>query len=231
MRQITLNGVFNARSVGAAGSDWLYRSASLDTLDQTGHEQLQDLGIGLVIDLREEIERADPQHGLPVIHVPIYQAPDGPPQTGSIDTIYRHLLDDRGGQLAAAVAAIARSDSRVLVHCTAGKDRTGLVIALALDAVGFSSEAIIDDYARSGQDVLRHRGETTATALAALELSEQDYRDSLELHLESPASALRGALDHLAAHYGGARAYLLQHGLSRDELRMLDARLGAPTHD
>ena len=39
--------------------------------------------------------------------------------------------------------------ARVLVHCTAGKDRTGIVVALALLAVGVDRQAVVDDYARS----------------------------------------------------------------------------------
>jgi len=50
----------------------------------------------------------------------------------------------------AALRSIAYSEGAVLVHCAAGKDRTGVVVALALVVAGVSAQAVVDDYAASG---------------------------------------------------------------------------------
>ena len=64
---------------------------------------------------------------------------------------YLGYLEDRPDQVVAAVRTIASSEGPVLVHCAAGKDRTGVVVALALSAVGVRPEAIVADYAATGE--------------------------------------------------------------------------------
>ena len=64
---------------------------------------------------------------------------------------YLGYLEDRPDQVVAAVRTIAGSAGPVLVHCAAGKDRTGVVVALALSAVGVRPEAIVADYAATGE--------------------------------------------------------------------------------
>jgi len=225
-----VDGTFNLRALpDAAGRPWLYRSATLDALTPRGVEQLRDQGVQLVVDLREGSERgsASQAHGLPVRHVPIYRSPQGPPQTGSITEVYRSILAERGAALAEAVTAVAQSPGPVLVHCTAGKDRTGLVVALALSAAGVPEDAVLDDYALSGPQVAEHRSEAVALTLAALALTTDEQRDATRLHLESPASVLAQALDRVAAR-GGAARYLLDHGLAAQDLALLRRRFWGP---
>lgn len=231
MDVLDVEGTFNLRShADAAGRPWLYRSAALDALTPRGVEQLLAAGVQLVVDLREDGELAAPDaaghaagHGIAVRRVPIYRTPDGPPRTGSIEDVYRAVLSDRGPALAEAVAAVATSTGPVLVHCTAGKDRTGLVVALALRAAGLGEEEVVEDYVRSGPEVARHRAGVVATALAALALDEDEERDARRLHLDSPASAIQGALAQVAAR-GGAARYLLDSGLPAADLQLLRER-------
>lgn len=71
--------------------------------------------------------------------------PDGP--AGH----YLGYLNNRGDSIVAALRVMARTDGAAIVHCAAGKDRTGVVCALALDVAGVTREAIVADYAQTGE--------------------------------------------------------------------------------
>ena len=120
------------------------------------------LGITTVVDLRskEEIERKpDPlaqELGIRYLHCPL--AGDGRvPAPDEVPLSYMEMADGTG-QMAGALQAIAEAPQAVLFHCTAGKDRTGVVAALLLWLAGVSEEDILADYIVSGpylQQMLR----------------------------------------------------------------------------
>lgn len=120
------------------------------------------LGITTVVDLRsaEEIERKpDPlaqEPGIRYLHCPL--AGDGRvPAPDEVPLSYMEMADGTG-QMAGALRAIAEAPQAVLFHCTAGKDRTGVVTALLLWLAGVSEEDILADYIVSGpylQQMLR----------------------------------------------------------------------------
>lgn len=66
---------------------------------------------------------------------------------------YLGYLEDRPGQVTAALRSVAHSAGAALVHCAAGKDRTGVVTALALSAAGARRQAVIDDYAATSERI------------------------------------------------------------------------------
>lgn len=231
---LILPGVINARGVGRL--PWLYRAASLDGMPASGAQELAERGIGLVIDLRDGVERgtagAGDAHGVRIARVPIYgDEVAGPPRTGSLDGLYRRILDEHGDRVAEAVGLIARSGTPVLVHCTAGKDRTGLIVAVALAATGFGDEEIIADYVLSEAEVRPARAALVADTLAALDLEDAEYDQAVQLHLASPAEAIAGALAHLRSEHGGAAAYLTARGLADDALDRLARLLGGRIDD
>ena len=224
-----IEGSYNTRAHGEP-TPWLIRSASLDSITTAGAKTLTDLGVALIIDLREDNEipdgtdvAASRRHHIEMLHNPLYRLQAGPPQSGTLEQVYDFLLENRGAELAAAVAAIADASGPVLVHCAAGKDRTGLVVALALEAAGAPRTAIVADYVISASDVHTHRRDAVDAVLARLDLEPAAHAAARRLHLDSPAGALEHALDRLAEH-GGAAAYLVRHGLTALQLAHLSAR-------
>jgi protein tyrosine phosphatase (PTP) superfamily phosphohydrolase (DUF442 family) len=232
MSGITIEGTYNARwaTLTPEATPWLARAASLDAVGADGAAQLADLGIALVLDLREDGERVPTQHGVATAHVPLYRLPDGPPQAGGLEEIYDFLLVERAPQLTEAVAAIADSSGPVLVHCTAGKDRTGLVVALALLASGHDEEHVVADYALSADTVRAERRDIAEAALRPLGLDAAQYAAALRLHLDSPAEAMRHAIRTITV-LGGAEAFLIRNGMRAAQLQSLRRTLGRPSDD
>lgn len=137
---------------------------------------------------------------------------------------YLGYLRRRPDSVVAAVRAIADPPEAgaVLVHCAAGKDRTGVVVALALDAVGVAREAIVGDYL-----VTAERIEAIVARLAASPTYAREVRiEDTAAHAphEGTMERFLGLLDE---RHGGAAAWLREHGLSDDELAGLCARLTA----
>lgn len=103
-----------------------------------------------VVDLRwawEVSERPSPLAGDECYrHVPACFDPTGDEQIPPDS--YRLMVDASRDRLAAALAAIAEAPAGgVVVHCRAGRDRTGVVVALALHVAGVPVDAIAADYA------------------------------------------------------------------------------------
>lgn len=229
MRTIELEGTYNARAAGPSTSPWLVRSAAPDLLSDRGRAVLTELDVRLVVDLRETVERTSEARGpgVPVRSVPLYGTPAGPPAIGSLEAVYTALLTTRGRALAEAVGAIAdaldESAGAVLVHCTAGKDRTGLVVALVLLSVGSTADEVVADYEASGASVALHRSGIVSAALDELALDDAARAEALRLHLESPATVMRDAIQAIG-ELGGAHAYLLEHGVTAEQLERLGVR-------
>ena len=136
---------------------------------------------------------------------------------------YLGYLEDRPDQVVAAVRTIATSEGPVLVHCAAGKDRTGVVVALALGAVGVRPDAIVADYMATG--------ERTGPLLDRLRRSPT-YADDINSKPQAEHAPRPGTmpafLEQVDARYGGARQWLADHGFGEDDLDLLRAKLLGP---
>src|SRR5690606_27911327 len=142
----------------------------------------------------------------------------------SLGEIYAHLFAESSGRLVEAVRVIAAGEA-TLVHCTAGKDRTGVVIALALEAAGADRNAVVADYARTGELIPAAARRATSERLAK---KYPQSRHAWMLATESPAEVMRDALTALDEQWGSASAYLRAHGVSAAELAALVAALVEP---
>ena len=216
-------GVHNARELGGSlAPGALFRSARLDGLDAAAWAQLTASGVRTIVDLRNDDEVVPlplrPGH-LRVIRAPIEDQGDASfmaewgDRLGSPD-YYAEGLRRWPGLIAAAIGAVADApDGGVLVHCAAGRDRTGLIVALLLRAVGVPIAVVLDDY-EVGVRAINEWFRTNVDRephldAAALAVSLAAKRASLATFL--------GALD--------VDAYLAGAGVTPERLERLRARL------
>jgi protein tyrosine/serine phosphatase len=130
------------------------------------------------------------------------------------------VFDRRPGAMAAMARAVAVApDGGVAVHCAAGKDRTGLAVALLLALVGVSDETIAEDYALS-HDALRPEYEA-----AVAKATTDAERARLAFSFDARGESIRAVLGHLAARHGGAESYLSRAGLSGADMQRVRERL------
>ena len=143
----------------------------------------------------------------------------GDPRAGH----YLGYLEDRPGQVVAALRAIADSEGAVLVHCAAGKDRTGVVVALALTVAGVRPDAVVADYAATGErtEAILSRLRRSATYVDDI---NRRPADSHQAHPET----MTAFLEQLTRRYGGVVPWLNEHGFPGPDQERLRARLREP---
>jgi protein-tyrosine phosphatase len=119
---------------------------------------------------------------------------------------------------------IAHGGTPVLVHCTAGKDRTGFMIALLLAALGVEQETILEDYLLSaGRKTLAAREATRA--VVASYLGREMAEDALDMMMGVKASYLAASFAAIEEQFGGIDTYLLQLGVDANRRETLQAFL------
>ncbi len=139
----------------------------------------------------------------------------------STRAVYVEMLRRYADRFAAVVAAVADAPGSVLVHCHAGKDRTGLVVALLLGVAGVEEEAIAADYALSGPSL-------EPSLRPWIEAADDDEDREHRLRVAgAPAEAMLDVLAELDRRYGGAPGYLLATGLGESRLARVRERLVA----
>ena len=202
-RSHPFQGTFNFRDVGGySGRDgrtvaWgrLYRSDSLHRIDEADREAFAALGIRTVLDLRRPHEvdrdgRVPEYDGLAYHHIHPEHEEWGAlrPRGGARPLPGRPVRRSRGGRAPTASRAALRviadpADAPVVVHCVAGKDRTGVVCALTLSLLGVDDAVVADDYALSTEASARFSAWVRETLPEAAELPAP--------FLSSPAEAMR----------------------------------------
>jgi protein-tyrosine phosphatase len=105
----------------------------------------------------------------------------------------------------------------MLVHCSAGKDRTGVVVAVMLSAVGVVSDEVVADYAHTRDDL-----EPMLAQLRTLDAYRARLDELPEESLTAEPRTMEVFLARLDEEYGGARAYLERHGIGADLLASLE---------
>ena len=230
-RHVALDGTFNLRDIGgypaATGvTRWgrLYRSDALHQLSASDRSELARRGVALVIDLRDDNERlAFPSalDGLDarVSHNPVFSSPASSfiAADARLDDLYDDVIENSGARLVSAIRLISQAgDSAVLVHCTAGKDRTGLVVAFALLAAGVEPESVVADYAQTEKHLPVELLDAIVARLRAETVPDAVNLD--ELVRLSPATALERILDRVEREHSSVLGYLHHHGLTPGEL-------------
>lgn len=240
-RLIALDGASNVRDLGGYPTStggltrWrsILRGDALHALSTADIEVLVDHGLTTVIDLRNPHEIAQQPNPfmdherVRYTNIPLFSAL-GPVEmiAGQLANFdmgerYCEALDNCQPAIAEVLTAIARAaEGIVLFHCTAGKDRTGIIAALMLANAGVDEAVIVDDYALTGSISGRLLADLRVRAIA-----RGMPVDRVDLVLASAPHSMAHTLEHLAGRYGGIGAYLAGIGLSQQEITSLERRL------
>ena len=156
------------------------------------------------------------------VNLPVEDPADPKNVTSTMGALYIDMLDARPDLFAAAITSIAEAPpGAVLVHCAAGKDRTGLVIALALTVAGAEPEVVATDYAPTGERLAPHLEAYLAT------IENPPRREFWRRHQATPVEFMHDVLDHLEEKHGGVEAYLRSGGITDEQVNALRERLVA----
>jgi protein-tyrosine phosphatase len=213
---------------------------------------LEEIGIRTVLDLRTDAERRSEgpgpladrvtHHNLSlVLSLPdvdaksdagVEQAVPGAVQQKKAPLVradmaahYIGYLTNMPHNIAAAIRIIADPGSGpTLVHCAAGKDRTGTVVSLALSLVGVTREAVVADYVATAEriaDVVEtlRRSVTYGELLADVDVDR----------ITPLGPAMEAFLDHVDAAYGGVHGLAAAIGIDEETIARLGVRLVGPS--
>lgn len=240
--RLEVEGTHNFRDTGgypASGGitrcGQLYRSDSLSGVTAAGAGDIAALRIGVVIDLRSPLERSQDHSrsvlpGAMHIWLPVHSGSRSSivDDQGvlNLEALYGQVVTDSAWTIATAVSVIADSGPLpVLVHCTAGKDRTGLVVALALEAAGVDRTAVVADYTQSA---LNLDGAWIDEAMSAMVSGGVPISPALlEAIGGSPDHAMTRLLAGIDDQYGSVVGYLLAHGFLAESVATLREKLVA----
>jgi protein-tyrosine phosphatase len=228
-RTVTFSASYNFRDVGGyAGLDnrtvrWrrLFRADSLHRLKGDDLQTFSDLGVRSVIDLRRVFEVEEhgrvPEaeglayHNLVVKHIDWDTVAPSLPHERWLADRYLNFAEDGQEGLAAALSLIADPEAApVVVHCMAGKDRTGVVCALTLSLLGVSDADIAQDYALTEVAM--------ASLTAYLMRTKPDLVQDKYHMFDCPQDAMLLFLGDLRDRYGSVEKYVREIGLSTDQI-------------
>jgi len=235
-RRILAEGTFQARDAGmypvangkSVRQGVLYRADALSSLSDADLAEISALGVALVVDLREKIEADAAPDVLPAAvdyrRIPIFEETLFSHDFSAFPTLlgqYQLVLDNHAPKLVEAISAIAQhKGAPVIVHCTAGKDRTGLIIALIHLVLGVDEETVLLDYGASEiilgakfngavRDLYQKAGLPRAILGA-------DPR-------KAPPSYLAETLAEIRRRFGSVESFLIDNGMQQEDLDSLRA--------
>lgn len=207
----------------------LYRGDAPIRLDPDAEAHLDALGLRTIVDLRRSTERELRPYVLPgfrgrFVQLPLIGEEPRPvsAKNGGLAEFNRWVYAARGETIVEITRALAEPDALpALVHCTAGKDRTGLVVGLLQCWLGVPDAAIAADYALSAERLRADDDEAVEKQQLALGVNVRERPDLLEARPEWIVDALEG----VRRRHGSAQAYLQAHGATREELERLRGQL------
>jgi protein-tyrosine phosphatase len=235
-RTYALSGLFNFRDIGGyATADggqtrWgrVFRSDSVHRLTQADLEQVRPLGIRTLLDLRSgrEIEEAGPglihsEPGIEVVHIPFGRigeeaAPEW--QQLTLAQLYTGIVREAAESLARVMTTLAATDQPAVVHCAAGKDRTGMSIALLLRLLGVPDETVMQDYLLTGSNFAELLERMPPETLARL----GEFPEEL---MRVDATVMSATLAIIDDEFGSTEAFLIEYGASAEHIARLRDRL------
>ncbi|HYZ93356.1 MAG TPA: tyrosine-protein phosphatase [Actinomycetota bacterium] len=248
-RRIEFEGSFNFRDLGGWRTNdgrtvrWrrLYRADSVHRLTAADAGRVhEELGIRTLMDLRNDLEVGAygigllAEGGMMRHHLPITSRPREAPVVGGAAAVpnpdrtpeemlavYLGMLEVSSDLVVGGVEAIATDDALPAVFfCAAGKDRTGVLSAVVLGALGVRDEDLIEDYF-----LTRDAIEQIIERIASDPDSPDMYRDNPPMHFAPYEETMQRFVDEVRDRYGSFAGYLVAKGLPEPTLERLRSAL------
>ena len=241
-REVEFEGILNFRDLGGYAVDdgrqvaWRHVFRSGGLWDATPADVLRlrkEIGLRSVLDLRDkkEIESRSCRPataGMTYVNIPLSTdsgnigAVELVRSLGDIGKAYLLNMQDKsyGRRLVECLQVIAEADHPLVFHCSAGKDRTGVLAACLLSVLGVDSGDIITDYMLTEPYMTRH-----------IERMSRDPDDATFLKslpafiFRASAASMELFLSTMKQNYGSIRDYLLMHGADRSLFGRLEQGL------
>jgi protein-tyrosine phosphatase len=234
-RELSIEGMSNVRDLGGlptrdgkkVKAGVVVRSDNPKGMTEQGHIDLMTVvGPRTMIDLRIEVEVEHDGYTIKDESVTIVNFPMLPLSGVTPEQIeagaFDNLIDDYMGQIEinadsvlSALRIIASSDQHpILYHCTAGKDRTGIVSAMLLDILGVEHETIAADYHLTTENMLP----IIERIRNAPVYKENGLAFAPAWIFSSDPETMMAFLERMTAKYGSAEGWALQHGLTQAEI-------------
>jgi len=240
-RELSIDGLVNIRDIGGLvakdgrtiRSGRVFRSDNPKALTEVGRVQFREIvNPATVIDLRMSLEFTREGYELDE-HVTIVNCPMTPQSgvnqeqidAGMCDNLiddYMAQIDVNGQYVAQALSLIAEGVNQpVVIHCTAGKDRTGIVAAMLLDILGVPHEAIVADYHLTTKNM----APVLERIRNAPVFKENGLAYAPDWIFASDPGTMQGFLARMTRTYGGAEEWALEHGLGTGQISSLRLQL------
>lgn len=241
--RIEIGGTFNFRDIGGwatpngqVATRRVFRSDGLSALTADARTQLGDLGITTVIDLREERERHNAPNVLTdlnveEIHAPLFGNRLYPADRNRADrlvlekrdleTLYAVMVENFAENIARVIDMVATIPGPVVYHCSAGKDRTGVVTAFIHEMLGVQRYDVVTDYNATE----RFLGQKFLDAISANFANAGIVANLSATATQAPRIYMDNLLARVDAEFGSVESFLLAGGMDTNTPELLRQKL------